>query len=72
MTASQIAYNLAATMKLDSWVPACGGTEEVFVANRKRFLYCYNPKQHKHAYLDVDSDLIITDEEYFSHIQNLR
>lgn len=68
MTASQKEYNLAATMKLDAWVPACGGTEEVFTVRGKRFLYCYNPQQHKHAYLDVDSDIIISDEEYFVFI----
>ena len=55
-------------MKLDAWVPACGGTEEIFVARNKRILYCYNPKAHKHAYLDVDSDMIMTDEEYFALI----
>jgi hypothetical protein len=68
MTASQQSYNLAATMKLDSWVPACGGTEEVYTVRGKRFLYCYNPKQHKHAYLDVDCDMIMSDEDYFAFI----
>jgi hypothetical protein len=68
MTAFQKEYNLAATMKLDAWVPACGGTEEVFTVHGKRFLYCYNPKQHKHAYLDVDSDMIMSDEDYFAFI----
>lgn len=68
MTKSQAEYNRAASMKLDAWVPACGGTEEIFVVRNKRILYCYNPKAHKHAYLDVDSDMIMTDEEYFALI----
>jgi hypothetical protein len=68
MTKHQAEYNRAVTMKLDAWVPACGGTEEIFVARNKRILYCYNPKTKKHGYLDVDSDIIMTDEEYFALI----
>jgi hypothetical protein len=46
------------------WVPACGGTELPFVSrNRIRMLYVYQPSTGKHAYLNLDSDLIMTDEE---------
>lgn len=68
MTKSQIEFNTAISMKLDNWVPACGGTEEIMVVRKKRILYCFNPKQNRHAYLDVDSDRIMTDEEYFDLI----
>ena len=68
MTKSQIEFNTAISMKLDNWVPACGGTEEIMVVRNKRILYCFNQKQNRHAYLDVDSDMIMTDDEYFNLI----
>lgn len=68
MTASQIGYKQAVAGNMDTWVPACGGTEQEFTVRGKRFLYCYNPKQHKHAYLDLSSDMIISDEEYFAFL----
>jgi hypothetical protein len=70
MTASQIGYRQAVTMNLDIWVPACGGTEEISLVRNKRILYCYNPKTKKHAWLDVDSDMIMTNEEYFALLGN--
>ena len=46
------------------WVPACGGTEKPFTSRTgKRMLYCWNTGSGKHAYLDLDNDLIMTDEE---------
>lgn len=48
----------------DNWYPASGGTEEPFVTrNRFRLLYCWQPSTGKHAYLNLDTDLILTDEE---------
>jgi hypothetical protein len=64
----KIEFKNAVSMKRDVWVPACGGTETVFTVRGKRFLYCYNPRWNKHAYLDLDSDHIISDEQYFSFI----
>lgn len=53
----------------DTWVPASGGTEEPFVSRSgHRLLYCWNPGQQKHAYLDLDSDTILTDEEAFRYL----
>ena len=43
---------------LDTWVPACGGTEQPFLMNGVRWLYVFNPVQMKHAYLNLDTDLI--------------
>lgn len=47
-----------------NWVPANGGTETPFVTrNKRRLLYCWQPSSGKHAYLDLDTDLILSDEE---------
>lgn len=46
------------------WQPANGGTEEPFMTrSRRRLLYCWQPSTGRHAYLDMDSDLILSDEE---------
>jgi hypothetical protein len=46
------------------WYPACGGTETVFRTRMgRRLLYCWQPTTGKHAYLDVDRDVILTTEE---------
>ena len=47
----------------DNWVPACGGTEEPFVSRSgKRLQYVWQPSTGHHAYLDLDSDTILSDE----------
>lgn len=47
-----------------NWYPACGGTETPFwTRNRRYLLYVWQPSTGKHAYLDVQTDLILTDEE---------
>ena len=47
-----------------NWFPACDGTEVPFTARTgKRLLYCYQPSTGNHAYLDLGSDIILTDEE---------
>jgi hypothetical protein len=46
------------------WVPACGGTEVPFPTRTgKRLLYCWQPSTGRHAYLDVGTDIILSDEE---------
>lgn len=51
------------------WTPGSGGTETVFQARSgKRLLYCWQQTTGKHAYLDVDSDLILSDEEARLHL----
>ncbi len=46
------------------WVPASGGTETPFTTRSgARLLYCYQPRSGKHAYLDLGTDLILTDLE---------
>lgn len=47
-----------------NWFPACDGTEVPFhTRTGKRLLYCYQPTTGKHAYLDLGTDIILTDEE---------
>lgn len=46
------------------WQPANGGTETPFMTrNKRRLLYCWQPTTGRHAYLDMDSDHILTDQE---------
>jgi hypothetical protein len=48
----------------DNWIPACGGAEEPFRSRSgRRLLYCWQPSTGRHAYLDLDSDIILSDEE---------
>lgn len=47
-----------------NWIPACGGTETPFTSRSgKRLLYVYQPSTGNHAYLDLGTDIILTDEE---------
>ncbi len=47
-----------------NWVPANGGTETPFLTRSgRRLLYCWQPSTGNHAYLDCDTDLILSDEE---------
>ena len=62
-------YDYAVSAMADRWVPACGGTEVPFVAQSgAKLLYCFNPRQHKHAYLNIKTDMIISDEEAWMHM----
>ena len=46
------------------WYPACNGTETEFkTLTGRRLLYCWQPSTGRHAYLDLDSDIILSDEE---------
>ena len=50
-----------------NWVPACGGTEQPFTTRRGfRLLYCWQPTTGKHAYINLDTDIALTDEEAMS------
>lgn len=67
MQTREFAYAVA--NRLDTWVPACGGTETPFPARSgARLLYCFNPRQRRHAYLDLSSDMILTDQEANLHM----
>lgn len=38
-------------------VPACGGTEQPFMVNGRRWLYCWEKGGDRHCYLDLDNDV---------------
>jgi hypothetical protein len=47
-----------------NWFPACDGTETEFkTRSGMRLLYCYQPSTGNHAYLNLDTDIILTDQE---------
>lgn len=47
-----------------NWVPACNGTEVPFMTrNGFRLLYCWQASTGRHAYLNCDTDMILTDEQ---------
>ena len=47
-----------------NWYPANGGTEtEITTRNGYRLLYCWQPSSGRHAYLNLDTDIILSDEE---------
>ena len=47
-----------------NWYPANGGTEVSFLTRTgRRLLYCWQPSTGRHAYLDCDTDIILSDEE---------
>ena len=53
-----------------NWYPACAGTEVPFVSRSgRRLLYCWQPSTGKHAYLDCDTDTILTDSEVANYLQ---
>ena len=55
-----------------NWYPANGGTETSFQTRTgRRLLYCYQPSTGRHAYLDCDQDIFLTDEEAWLALGNL-
>ena len=57
-------YTAAIASNADTWVSACQGTERPFTGRAGvRMLYCYNPKQVRHAYINLDTDIEMTNEE---------
>jgi hypothetical protein len=62
-------FDKAVYNRLNEWVPACGGTEVPFRARSgATLLYCFNPDVGKHAYICLETDMILDDEEAFSHL----
>ena len=46
------------------WVPASGGTETPFISRSgARLLYVWQPSTGKKAYLNLDSDIVLTDAQ---------
>lgn len=47
-----------------NWFPASAGTEKPFrTRNNFLLLYVYQPATGRHAYLNVETDVILTEEE---------
>lgn len=64
LPATSASYSFAVMLRSDTWVAANGGMELPFnTRTGRRLLYCYNPKQGRHAYLDLGTDIILTDDE---------
>ncbi len=51
------------TINTEHWVPACGETEKPFEINGYRLLYMWNKHTAEHAYLNLGTDIFLTDEE---------
>lgn len=63
-TLTEILDERQAKAEQGNWAPACGGTEVPFLTrSRKRLLYMWQPSTGRHAYLDMDSDMFLTDDE---------
>ena len=60
---SSVTYEQAKNKRLDVWVPACGGTETEFRSRNLRLLYCFNFHQQRHAYINLDTDTLLTPHE---------
>lgn len=46
------------------WIPANNRTETAFITRTgRRLLYVYQPRSERHAYLDLETDTILTNEE---------
>jgi hypothetical protein len=64
MTVSEILEARQQKAEQGHWVPACGGTEVPFwTRGGRRLLYCWQPSTGKHAYVDVQTDLILSNED---------
>jgi hypothetical protein len=59
----EVEFNIAVAGKLDVWVPACSGTEQPFTVDGVRYLYCFNPAQFRHAYINLDTDMEVEYED---------
>ena len=47
-----------------NWIPACGGTEVPFkTRSGVTVQYLWNPVSGEHAYINCDTDVLISDEE---------
>lgn len=64
MSIAEILENQQIKKEQGVWLPASGGTETPFnTRTHRRLLYCWQPTTGKHAYLDCQSDILLTDEE---------
>lgn len=64
MNVAQILAERQAKAEQGPWFPAAGGTEVPFYSRSgRRLLYCWQPSTGRHAYLDMGTDMFLTDQE---------
>lgn len=57
-------YDVAINERADRWVPGCGGNETpITTRSRKTWLWCFNPAQCRHAYIDLGTDMEVDMKE---------
>jgi hypothetical protein len=66
MSNAQKEYFHATDNMLDVWVPAGYGSETPFIKDGKLYLYVWNPALGKHGVLDMDTDIVIDDKEFYN------
>ncbi len=58
-------YSVAKPQDMDQFIPACGGTELPFKTRAGVTVqYLWNPGTGEHAYINCDSDTLLTDAEF--------
>ena len=61
----RVNYHLAVALHVDNWLPACNGTETpYYTRSGRRVLYCWNPATGEHGYIDMNSDILMTQSEF--------
>jgi len=46
-----------------AWIPAGGGSEKSFRHGDYTYQYMYQPSTHRHAYLCLDTDLFLSNDQ---------
>jgi hypothetical protein len=60
----RIDYHTAVDLRVDNWLPACNGLEQPFMSRGGlRLMYCWNPATGQHRYINLGTDMILSDEE---------
>jgi len=53
-----------------AWTPACGGIEKPFTSRGgHRLLYCWQQSSGRHAYINLDTDIALSDDEARATLQ---
>ena len=63
MTLTEAIETKQALKEQGPWFPACGGTEKPFKVGFYRYQYMFQPSTRNHAYLNLDTDMFLTDED---------
>ena len=62
--ADQVNEAQARRERTGRWVAACGGSETPMTVQGVRVLYCWNTGTRKHAYLNLDTEMIMAAGEF--------